>query len=259
MQAKRAEIAALEKEGAAPLGSAGSTLAAAGGDTNSSPPPNADPAPPDPDREVFTSKLQSLESARLTLLGRKQAAEALAANPPGYCQLLASATPRDLVKHGRRAKIVFLTAFLGLLGVVGAAGTILMVEFMDDRLKTPADLRRVARLPLLAVAGDFAPMTRAQQENWAFRAWTSLQGRLSLSPNRGLVCGITSAGHGEGRSVWVNQLARAASHLGFRVLTIATRQSEARVETGGTASQPESETDSSQFAASGRATASRPG
>ena len=263
VQAKRAEIAALEKEGASLRPALG---AAGGGSSSQSAEPSttratAGGAPesvsaPDPEREVLVSKLQTLESARLTLIGRKQAAEALAANPPGYCQLLASATPRDLVKQGRRAKVLFLTVFLGMIGLVGAAATVLAVEFMDDRVKTAADLRRVARLPLLGAAGDFARMTRAQQEHWAFRAWTSLQGRLSLSPNRGLVCGITSAGYGEGRSAWVNQLARAASHLGFRVLTISTRRAEATVEADAAASQPESETDSRRLAASGRAGAS---
>ena len=76
-------------------------------------------------------------------------------------------------------------------------------------------------------------MTGAQKENWAFRTWTSLQGRLSSSPNHGLVCGVTSASHGEGRSTWVQQLARAANQLGFRVLTIATKPTRATVETNG--------------------------
>jgi protein involved in polysaccharide export with SLBB domain len=47
---------------------------------------------------------------------------------------------------------------------------------------------------------------------------------LSASPNHGLICGITSAGHGEGRSTWVNLLAKAAGQCGFRVLTIGTVQ-----------------------------------
>ena len=195
--------------------------------------------------------MQTLESARLTLLGRRQAAQALAASPPGYCQLLASATPRDLVKHGRKAKILILTMFMGLIGLAGAAGTILSIEIADDRLKSAADVKRVAKLPVLAVAGDFARMTSAQKDNWAFRAWTSLQGRLSSSPNHGLVCGFTSAGHGEGRSAWVNQLARAASHLGFRVLTIATRQTCVADGTDGAVDTMQSQTNATPLVANG--------
>ena len=52
-----------------------------------------------------------------------------------------------------------------------------------------------------------------------------LQGRLSRSANHGLVCGVTSCTEGEGRSTWIQMLAEAASHAGFRVLTIATKPS----------------------------------
>jgi protein involved in polysaccharide export with SLBB domain/capsular polysaccharide biosynthesis protein len=174
------------------------------------------------DPELLRGKLQSLENSRLTLLGRLRAAQSLEENPPGYYQLLAAAAPKDLVKFGRKPKVLFLTALAGLFGVLGAAAAILIVEFMDDRLKSAVDVTRVSKLPVLAAAGDFAQMTYAEQDTWAFRAWTSLQGRLSSSPNRGLVCGITSTGHGDGRSTWVNLLARAASERGFRVLTIDT-------------------------------------
>ena len=208
--AKRAELVALQKELPSQYPAVSST--------------NSDLAP-GTGRDVVVSKLQTLESARLTLLGRKQAALALAAKPPGYCQLLAAGSPKDLVKHGRKAKVVMLSAFLGLLGCAGAAALVLLIEIADDRLKTPGDVKRVARLPLLAAAGDFSRMTGAQKENWAFRVWTSLQGRLSPSPNHGLVCGITSARAGEGRSTWISLLAHIANQQGFRVLTIATKPS----------------------------------
>ena len=63
-------------------------------------------------------------------------------------------------------------------------------------------------------------MAPASQEQWAFRAWTALQSRLSISPNHGMICGITSANSGDGRSTWISLLSRAARSCGFRVLTI---------------------------------------
>jgi protein involved in polysaccharide export with SLBB domain len=93
-------------------------------------------------------------------------------------------------------------------------------EAMDNRLKTVADVKRVTGLPVVTSAGDLSRLTQGQQDNWAFRAWTSVQGLLSPSPNQGFVCGITSSEHGEGRSTWVRLLADAASRRGFRVLTI---------------------------------------
>ncbi|MGH8527458.1 MAG: hypothetical protein ACREXY_25595, partial [Gammaproteobacteria bacterium] len=85
-----------------------------------------------------------------------------------------------------------------------------------------ADLKRVTKLPVIATLGNLDKMHPTTQSGWAFRTWTALQSRLSLSPNHGLVCGFTSSGGGQGRSTWIRLLAKAASQCGFRVLTIAT-------------------------------------
>jgi len=77
----------------------------------------------------------------------------------------------------------------------------------------------------LTTLGDLKTMDNDQRAQWAFRAWTMLQGRLSPSANHGLVCGITSSAAREGRSTWIGLLAEAASLTGFRVLTIATKPS----------------------------------
>jgi protein involved in polysaccharide export with SLBB domain/capsular polysaccharide biosynthesis protein len=170
------------------------------------------------------SKLQSLETARLTLLGQKQGAETLQANPPGACQMLAPATPKEALTHKPTTKLAAVTLFAGAFGFCVVIMLVLLTEAMDSRLKTPADVTRVTKLPVVATAGDLSRMTDKERDHWAFRSWTSLQGLLSPSPNQGFVCGITSSEHGEehgeGRSTWVRLLADAASHRGFRVLTI---------------------------------------
>jgi protein involved in polysaccharide export with SLBB domain len=78
----------------------------------------------------------------------------------------------------------------------------------------------------LAAVGNLQEVDSTAQENWAFRTWTALQNRLSISPNHGLVCGFTSAQAGEGRSTWIALLAQAAGQCGFRVLTIGTLSPE---------------------------------
>src|SRR5204862_537974 len=107
----------------------------------------------------------------------------------------------------------------------GAAGQILLGEFLDNRIKTRADVRRVTGLPLLATLGDLKHLNAADRDQWAFRAWTTLQSKLSISANHGMVCGITSAHRGDGRSTWIDLLARAAESCGFRVLTITAQPS----------------------------------
>jgi protein involved in polysaccharide export with SLBB domain/capsular polysaccharide biosynthesis protein len=171
------------------------------------------------------SKLQSLESVRLTILEKQQAAETVQANPPGTCQVLTPATVKKVVPHRKVAKVMLLSGASGFLGLLCAMGLVLVSEALDDKLKTPQDVTRVTHLPLLASAGDLGGLNEAEQKNWAFRAWTSLQGRLSATPNTGLVCGITSSEHGEGRTTWVRLLAEAASQRGFRVLTIVAKPS----------------------------------
>jgi len=177
------------------------------------------------------TKLQSLESARLKLLGEKQAALSLETQPPGTCRLLSPATFEEVIPHKRTAKVAVLTAFGGLLGFLIAGILILLAEAVDPRLKTVADVQRVTRLPVVASAGNLARMTEGEQRNWAFRSWTSLQHLLSPSPNQGFVCGITSSENGEGRSTWIRLMADAASQRGFRVLTIVARPPEANGQT----------------------------
>lgn len=213
VQEKRAEIAALENMlPANAMGTATNPAALAA-------------MPGESDPQVIRSKLEVLERTRLDLLDKQQAVEAFEANPPGYCRLLVPAMPKDVVAHSCNAKVASLSMFAGMLGLFAGTLAVLLMEISDDRLKTPADVRRVTRLPVLAIGGDLSRMDELERYDWAFRTWTRLQGRLSPSPNHGLVLGVTSAGGGEGRSTWLQLLGEAASLLGFRVLTITTRPS----------------------------------
>ena len=172
------------------------------------------------------AKMQSLENARLALLGKKQAALSLEMNPPGTCQLLAPATLKEVIPHKRTTKVAVMAGFGGVLGLLLAGTLILLIEAADPRLKSAADVRRVTGLQIVASAGDLARLTEEEQKNWAFRSWTSLQHLLSPSSNQGFVCGITSSENGEGRSTWIRLMAEAASQRGFRVLTIVARPPE---------------------------------
>ena len=98
-------------------------------------------------------------------------------------------------------------------------------------------------------------MQPAERDLWAFRAWTALKVRLSATPDRGMICGITSAHGGDGRSTWIDLLAGAASNCGFRTLTITIRPTpESMVEhprraTPGPAKLPSAAPDSAALTA----------
>lgn len=179
------------------------------------------------DVDTMRIKLQSLESGRLVVLGRERTAQLLAEDPPGFFRVFAEATPKDLIARNPLLKVISLTLFGAVAGAVLASSLVLWKELSDDRLRSASDIRRVAHLPVIAGLGNMERMDPAERANWAFRTWTALQSRLSPSPNHGLVCGVTSAGDGEGRTTWMNLLAEAASKQGFRVLTIATQRSAA--------------------------------
>jgi Mrp family chromosome partitioning ATPase len=122
------------------------------------------------------------------------------------------------------AGIAWLGLFAGICGILAALGLTLLVEVLDQRLKAPTDVKRVTGLSVIASAPDLTDRSSADRATWAFRTWITLQGRLSPALNHGLVCGLTSAGRGEGRSTWIKLLARAASECGYRVLTVTAEQ-----------------------------------
>jgi protein involved in polysaccharide export with SLBB domain/capsular polysaccharide biosynthesis protein len=178
-----------------------------------------------PEVEMIHIKMKSLADGLLQLVQREREAELYATNPPATVQIFAPANLASVKGNMRQMKIMLGTIFGGGLGLIAGILLVLLVEFLDNRLKTAEDIQRVTRLPVLTSLGDLQSMNPEERSQWAFRAWTMLQGRLSASSNSGLVCGITSSAAGEGRSTWISLLAQAASLTGFRVLTVATRPS----------------------------------
>src|SRR6185312_3556279 len=163
-------------------------------------------------------------------VNRQREAAAYVDNPPGIVRIFAIADPTTVQTNMRLLKIIIMAIFGCVLGMGASLGLVVVTELTDKRLKTSEDVRRVTKLPVLTVLGDLKKMQPEERQQWAFRTWTMLQGRLSPTPNHGLVCGMTSSTQGEGRSTWINLLAEAASSSGFRVLTISTRPSPIRME-----------------------------
>ena len=183
-----------------------------------------------PDLEVIRARLRSLEDARVTLDQHQREAQLYASNPPGVIKLFAPAELKTVKSGHRRLKIGALTIFGGGVGIVFGLLLVFLMEITDRRVRTPEDIRRVTKLPLLTTLGELEDMNEDARTQWAFRTWTLLQGRLSRSQNHGLVCGITSSSEGEGRTTWIKMMAEAASLAGFRVLTIATRPTGSPIE-----------------------------
>ncbi len=178
-----------------------------------------------PEMDIIRTKLLSVEEERVKLSNKLQEAELFATEPPGMVEILSPPTLKTVQTNMRELKISLVSIFGGALGMGMSLVLVMLVELTGKRLRTATDVERVTSLPVLSALGDLGKMAPEQRSRWAFRTWTMLQGRLSRSANHGLVCGVTSCAEGEGRSTWIQMLAEAASHAGFRVLTIATKPS----------------------------------
>jgi len=219
---QRERLAALEeiqrRSAPAAAGSAAAVLR-----PTAAPPPSGFYGRITPEEVAIGERFRSLESDRAILIGRQRAIQPFRDNPPGYFRVLLSIAADPTLQHNHRLEIVLCGCLGAFFGLMGSAGQVLLGEFLDNRIKTRADVRRVTGLPLLAALGDLRRLLPAERKQWAFRAWTALQSRLSISANHGMVCGITSANRGDGRSTWIDLLSQAASDCGFRVLTITAQ------------------------------------
>ncbi len=178
-----------------------------------------------PEIDIVRARLLSLEQGRVQVVNRQREVESYLAHPPGMARVFAPASMKTVRAAMRGVKVAIATVVGSLFGLGFSLFLVLSAEFVDGRLKTADDLRRVTDLPVLSTLGDISKMDSESQSLWAFRTWTMLQGLLSPTAHHGLVCGFTSSSAGEGRTTWIRLLAEAASLTGFRVLTVATRPS----------------------------------
>jgi uncharacterized protein involved in exopolysaccharide biosynthesis/Mrp family chromosome partitioning ATPase len=170
-------------------------------------------------------ELESLQNSRKEFAGSLHEAELYERRSEGFFRFNTPIT-RDDVNTKLRIRHAILTGFKGgVAGLLLAAGLIFLVEMKHRTMKTVAEVERITGQRVLATLGDLSKMSEAEQDKWAFRTWTIIAGQLNMSANRGMVCGVMSSVHGEGRSTWIRLLGNAASRRGLRVLTVATKPS----------------------------------
>jgi protein involved in polysaccharide export with SLBB domain/capsular polysaccharide biosynthesis protein len=172
------------------------------------------------------SRYDSLYTMRSVLGSRQREAQLFVDNPNGYFRVF---TPASLERVGKKSpwKKTLVFMFAGLFaGIFGVMGFVAVREVVDDKLRSASDVSRATGLPILASLGDLNKMTPAEQADWAFRTWTIIKGKLTADQSDGLVCGVMSAHHGEGRSTWIELLSATANSRGMRVLTVETHRTD---------------------------------
>ncbi len=114
-----------------------------------------------------------------------------------------------------------------LLGAMLGVGLALLLEFLDDTLKTPEDIEHKLKLPVLGIIPKLGPRKSvaevAADPRSAFsEAYRSVRTALQFSTDRGIpkILLITSPTPAEGKSTTALTLARNLMQLGKKVLLI---------------------------------------
>lgn len=175
-----------------------------------------------PEKQMHAARIQarkqSLETGRTLLESRLREAELFVQNTLGYYRVLSPATPDEVTVFPRMKKVIILT-MLGLLGGGGlAAAWVIRRGAFDGRVKTAADLRRVTGLDVLAVQPALVA-SDSQRKNWAFRTWTSLRARLSVTECGGMI-GFLSRDSGV-VGLWIEDFSEAVRKRGQKVVACA--------------------------------------
>lgn len=121
---------------------------------------------------------------------------------------------------------LFNNLLLGLLlGLLGSAAVIFVLEQFDQKIRSPQDVERATRYPVLGAI----PITDEQaMAHWSdpksaiFEAYMSVQTALRLATETGVPKSmmLTSTGPGEGKSMSCLSLARAMRASGKTVLVV---------------------------------------
>lgn len=139
------------------------------------------------------------------------------------------ATPAQPPKNPVRPRVLFNTLLAAIVGAMLAVGVAFLIEYLDDTVKTPDDVRAVSNLPTLAAVVRLDAETPQQRlvaltaprspEAEAYRVLRTNLRFSSLDKPLGTLV-VTSAGPGEGKSTTAANLAIVFAQAGSRVLLV---------------------------------------
>ncbi len=165
-------------------------------------------------QQLYLNLLSSLETIRLARLQ----------NTPNIVQIEEAAVPGGPI----RPRPLMNAALGAMVGLMLAAGTVFLVEYLDDTLKTPEDVERILGVPVLGFVADMHVSRKKADDIYILRqprspvaeAFRSLRTNLEHSaaekPIRTLL--VTSTGPSEGKTTIAANLAATFSQNKRRVV-----------------------------------------
>ena len=166
-------------------------------------------------QQIYISSIGSLETLRLTR----------AQNTPNVVQVETAVTPANPISP----KPMQTALLAGGIGLLVTAGFGFLVEFLDDTIKTPDEVKEILELPVIGLIGELRKKSKDEKlgnyvafhprspVSEAFRALrTNLEYSSVDEPLRSIL--VTSAGESEGKTTVATNLAIVLAQSGKRVL-----------------------------------------
>jgi succinoglycan biosynthesis transport protein ExoP len=123
-------------------------------------------------------------------------------------------------------RIALNLAIALLMGLIGSAATIFVLDQIDEAIQDPAELGRLISLPILGIvpdAGGESPlMLLRDRRSFQSEAYLSIQTSLQFSSDHGVpkTIAVTSTRSAEGKSTFSYALALVLSRTGRRVALV---------------------------------------
>jgi len=171
-------------------------------------------------QQIYISSISSLETLRLTK----------AQNTPNVVQVEMAAVPKTPISP----KPVQTAMLAGSVGLLLTGGIAFLIEYLDDTLKTPDEIKAVLEIPVIGLIGElkkkskqgksenFGAYVSRQPRSPVSEAFRSLRTNLEFSSidNSLRIILVTSAGESEGKTTIATNLAIVMAQGGKKVLLL---------------------------------------
>lgn len=168
-------------------------------------------------QQIYISSISSLETLRLTR----------AQNTPNVVQVESAVVPSSPISP----KPMQSALLAGCIGFLVTAGIAFLVEFLDDTIKTPDEVKEILDLPVIGLIGELNKKSKDDKlgnyvayhpRSPVSEAFRSLRTNLEYSsidkPLRCIL--VTSAGESEGKTTVASNLAIVLAQSGKKVLLL---------------------------------------